>query len=354
MADVTEGSFVGRTAERAGALVQYAGAAVSIALVAGVGIWGYKLFVRDVTGVPIVRAMEGPMRMAPADPGGEIALNTGLSVNAVVARGEAAPPEDVLLLAPASNGLAAEDMEVQSMAEAGEVAPEGPAIDRLGTEVVTPVVLETDAQAADLVAEATPEYNLQALPDTPMTPDQVLALADQIAAGATPLTALSEGTEVPVAMTVDGQTVADAPEPATDLVAAAEPALTLISASVPGVSVAYRPPTRPGHLAVSARPEAGAVVDSALVTTTPIPVGTALVQLGAYDTADIAASAWDRLSVRFAEFMNGKERVIQSASSNGATFFRLRAMGFADLEDARRFCAVLDAEDTDCVPVVVD
>ena len=54
-------------------VANWAGAAVSLALVVGVGIWGYKLLVRDVTGIPVVQAMEGPMRVAPEDPGGTLA-----------------------------------------------------------------------------------------------------------------------------------------------------------------------------------------------------------------------------------------------------------------------------------------
>jgi hypothetical protein len=247
----------------------------------------------------------------------------------------------VLLLAPASNGLAPEDMEVQSLAEAGEVVasdavPADAPLDRLGTPVVTPVALVTETATVETAVD------LSALPDTPLTPDQVLALADQIAAGATPMTALTEGTTAPVALSVDGQAVA------------APAAITLIDSTVPGVAVAYRPPARPGTLSAPVAPVTEVSAGGDLVTATPIPAGTALVQLGAYDTPEIAAVAWEQLGTRFAEFMTGKARVIQSASSNGVGFYRLRAMGFADLDDARRFCAVLDAENTDCVPVVVD
>jgi hypothetical protein len=43
--------------------------------------------------------------------------------------------------------------------------------------------------------------------------------------------------------------------------------------------------------------------------------------------------------------------VIEAAQSGGRTFYRLRAHGFATDEDARRFCAALKAEETDCIPV---
>ncbi len=46
------------------------GAALSLALVAGIGTWGYQLVMRDVTGIPVVRAVEGPMRVCQKTPGG--------------------------------------------------------------------------------------------------------------------------------------------------------------------------------------------------------------------------------------------------------------------------------------------
>ena len=59
-------------------LINLAGAACSVALVVTLGLWGYKLAVRDVNGIPVVRAMEGPMRIAPENPGGEVRRIRGL------------------------------------------------------------------------------------------------------------------------------------------------------------------------------------------------------------------------------------------------------------------------------------
>jgi hypothetical protein len=44
--------------------------------------------------------------------------------------------------------------------------------------------------------------------------------------------------------------------------------------------------------------------------------------------------------------------VIQRATSGGRVFFRLRAHGFDDVADARRFCATFVAQKVDCIPVV--
>ncbi len=61
-----------------------------LGLVAAMGLWSYRLGTRDAAEVPIIRAMEGPARIEPADPGGLQAAHQGLEVNAVLA-GRPAP-----------------------------------------------------------------------------------------------------------------------------------------------------------------------------------------------------------------------------------------------------------------------
>lgn len=348
MAQMDAGRSSGGAGSQAGKYVNVAAAAVSIALIGGVGVWGYKLLMRDVTGVPVVRAMEGDMRVAPENPGGEIASHVGLSVNSVPAIGGAAEPEDRLVLAPGTANLQAEDMAVApamaedltTAAEAEEVRAEAaPEVtDPLAQATPATLTEDTDASAppSDAVIAATD-------PNTPLTAEDVLALADQIAAGAAPMTDLAEGEDVPIAVAVNGVTV--------------DPAL--IPDAVPGVRRSLRPTPRPANrtavVPVSAPAAAAATAPAATgeVSTTPLPTGTKLVQLGAFDSADIAAAEWARLTSRFPDFFEGKEQVIQQATSGGRTFFRLRALNYADLSDARRFCAALSAEGAACIPVVV-
>ena len=62
-----------------------AGAAVFLALVGAMGVWAYSLGTRDAAQVPVIRAMEGPARIQPDDPGGLQADHQGLEVNSVLA-----------------------------------------------------------------------------------------------------------------------------------------------------------------------------------------------------------------------------------------------------------------------------
>lgn len=84
-----------------------------------------------------------------------------------------------------------------------------------------------------------------------------------------------------------------------------------------------------------------------------IPAGTRLVQLGAFESADVARDQWEKIAVRFEEYFEGKRRVVQRAESGGKIFYRLRAEGFENLSDARNFCTALLAGQADCIPVVV-
>ncbi|MDA7428916.1 SPOR domain-containing protein [Primorskyibacter aestuariivivens] len=325
-----------------GTLANVAGAVVSLALVIGVGIWGYELLMRDVTGIPVVRAAEGPMRVAPEDPGGRQADHQGLAVNEVAGLGTAAGPADQVALAPRPVGLEDEDQPIAGMTppETSPVAKAEPA-ETVMTASVPPSDAETRAPVRRIMTNRVGGEQSAAQAGTASDPIQnatIQALADQIAA--------------------DSARLSD-PAPVT----ASEPEQQTQTASLspvidaPGVKVSLRPKRRPATLQTAA-----ATAPTLAPTTTPaaqeidptaLPAGTRLVQLGAYESAEIAQQEWTRISGRFDTFFDDKQRVIQRAQSGGRTFYRLRAHGFDDLADARRFCAALVAERADCIPVVV-
>lgn len=272
--DHFDGSYPAAYGPRAGRFAHLGGAAVSLALLLGAGVWGYQLAMRDVSGIPVIRAVGGPMRLAPANPGGSETSHQGLSVNAVAAAGTALPLPETLTLAPKAMELADEDL-----AGLEPLEPVG------GAEVVALT------SATELEAAALPE----ALPATQ---------EDAVAA------ALAEalGLEAPAAAS-DGAVVANLEDVTQTLAPATEIA-----------------------------PES-------------IAPGTLLVQLGAFDDQEKARAEWARLTGTFAELMGGKALVIQPAQSGGKTFYRLRAHGFANDDDTRRFCTAMLAENATCIPV---
>lgn len=312
MADYYADAQGGQPAQQAsiGTLANWLGAAISVALIIGISVWGYKLLVRDVSGVPVVRAAEGPMRVQPDDPGGRPADHQGLAVNAVAAVGTAADPADRLILAPRPVDLTDEDAPASRLAARNNAQPEQVQSAAEAGEVTGDDAVRVSAGVDDLVA--------------------------QLTAGATPLSA------------------PNAPEEETQAAQEAQEA-EIIDRPTTGLSRSLRPQLRPAGVAqrvASIDPGAGAAASAQDIDPDTIPTGTRLAQLGAYDSDDLARREWDRLQARFGEYMQGKDRVIQRAQSGGRTFYRLRAMGFDDLADARRFCAAFVSEKADCIPVV--
>lgn len=298
------------------------GGVASVILTIGAVYWGYDLITRDVTGIPVVRASEGPLRVSPESPGGRQADNQGLAVNDVAANGTAAAPADRLTLAPAELDLSEDDKTFAQLSQ----------IETL--QASEDLQLET-AQ----VIESVPNRVAQGVQS-----GDIDALVAQLTEGAEPIQVPLAG-DVPAIQTASAQIVQ--PQPLTEI----EPVVASNAlGSAPRVRVSLRPVLRPVSLA--AAPVQAAVQPSANeVDPSTLPAGTRLAQLGAYDSADVARTEWNRISARFSDYLDGKQRVIQRAEKGGRTFYRLRAMGFEDLSAARRFCAALVAGRADCIPV---
>lgn len=327
MADVEYDDRDGALRRHPGAGMQgwlrLAGGMVSLALVIGFAFWGYKLAVRDVTGVPVVRALEGPMRVAPADPGGEVADNQGLAVNGVAEAGAAAAMPDTLTLAPRPVDLAPEDL-------AGLAVPSVPGL--ADVSATPPVPGEVLPPAGDLALAAAPPVESA----SPIATAVDAALAEALGLG-----------------TGDGVEVASADlDPAVLDPADLDPAVLPPEVVAPAgaITVSPRPRARPATSAAQPT-EIADLPPVQEVDPATIAVGTRLVQFGAYDSADEARLGWASLQGRFPELMAEKAMVLQPAESGGRTFWRLRAHGFEDETDARRFCTAFVAQDAVCIPV---
>ena len=273
-----------------GSFAGWIGAFISLILLVGIAVWGYQMVMRDVNGIPVVRAAQDPMRIAPLNPGGTPAENQGLSVNAVAGENASAPLANRVVLAPQPFGLTDEDTSVSQLQNAA----------RNGA-----VVNVSSKSIQDLVA--------------------------QIASANEPLKPLGA-----------------ALREASPLVAS-----ELLPKSRPGVRRSLRPKLRPGWFqTVSLAQNAAAARDVVDVDPASLVRNTPLVQLGAFESEAIAKSEWGNISGRFGPIFNAKNRVIERAKSGGKVFYRLRASGFADRDATRRFCSALKAENTKCITVV--
>lgn len=301
------------------------GGLVSILLIVGLAIWGYQLAVRDVSGVPVVKALEGPMRIAPDDPGGDVARHQGLAVNGVAGEGTSAGPVDQVTLAPAAVDLAEDDVPAHPMTAfvAGTAENAAPA-------VVDPVAeAEAHRNAVDAaVAEA-------------------LGLIGPLS---------GEAEDGGVAEVAAEGPAADNPRARRPM---PRPAGVVPVAAVATVATDGPAPARPGALP-AAEPVAAVVPVAAEapvalgkeVSGDAVGVGVRMVQLGAFESAEMARKGMTTIAQRFPAQFTARDWTIEEAQSGGAPFYRLRALGFDSHPQAQEFCAELMAANTTCIPVV--
>lgn len=306
---------------RMGRFVHLAGAGCSVALIVGMAIWGYKLAVRDVSGIPVVRALPDPMRVAPVTPGGVETMHQGLSVNAVAAAGTVSPLPESLILAPPEIDLAADDAPGLGVVEQ---APAGAAVVASASGPVPPQVAVENVVAAPVATEAAANVDAEALAAEDGVAD-MMTEDDAVAAAL----ASALGSEAPAPLADEGGGIGAK------------------------ITSSPRPHLRPAAIDAAApatEGEAVAVV-AAEVDPTTIAVGTRLVQLGAFDDEAAARAEWGNLAAKFPDLLPAKSMVIQPAQSGGRTFYRLRAMGFENEDEARKFCAVFLTQNASCIPV---
>jgi hypothetical protein len=284
-----------------------AGAAMFLGLVAALGLWSYRLGTRDAAEVPIIRAMEGPARVEPEDPGGLKAAHQGLEVNSVLAGRPAPMPRDAAPAEPTPAALAEED------APQGELVLSAPAMmaERVlgeGEDLPMPPQEEvtTTADGIELAA-----------PDA----DAELAAVDP---GPRPRNRPANLRAAPAKTTPVASVAASAPADATPAAAPPKPAPTEVAAAAPAAQEAS-----------GVRP------------------GARLVQLGAVDSEEITRKAWDQLVARNGDLLGSKSLFVERATSNARVFYRLRVAGFDNADQTRQVCEALRARGVACIPVTL-
>ena len=279
----------------------WTGAALSLFLLAGAIGWSYQLIVRDVNQIPIVRAQLGPLRVAPDNPGGLTAANQGLSVTQLAVN-EKPLLSNEIYLAPAAEILNEENLALKVKEEYESNKVDG-AFE----------IKEVNAENS---------MNLEALPDQ----KEVDSRSNDV--GVLSKAAFSQK-KIEIENAVS---------------------LALSITNEPDKSLSWlRPKIRPVGFYRN-----GNITEDQIVRNEPmpkLPIGSAVVQLGAFDSKSLAESEWQRFEKILGSILIPKKMVVQKAESGGKIFYRLRASGFSDISDARQFCTAI-SDKVACIPVV--
>jgi hypothetical protein len=195
------------------------------------------------------------------------------------------------------------------------------------------------------VAEPNTDVALAPLPETPVfeevTPEP-------------PEPSVSALEEVP-----DSTDTVESPEPPVEDPAPVEEALAPAPLPVSGgTDLAPRyslpSPERPEGLEAIdlTRPSDVREAPTAALRVEDIPTGSPVIQLGAFNSTEIAVEQWGLLLRDNEDILGPHRRFIQPVMSSGRRLYRLRVVGFDDLAEAQSACAVLQARRLACIPTV--
>lgn len=268
------------------AMLRTGGAAVvTVVALAAVVTWAYRLGMRDAQDVPVIRAMVEDMRIAPEDPGGLQVAHQDRRIYDVITD-DAPREEPATALAPPPEPLVDEDVAMgQLLREAAPVRTEAP------------------------FAEGDRQIEAQS-PAAPRDPVETVAPSDGLATQSDAIASIDD--LVREVLGVSGAIADGMPSP--------------------------RPRVRP------------VLVSTGPAQTRPRPTAPQpAIQLGAYQTRDVALQMWRSLSARNGDLLAGRDPVVNELAGSSPPLYGLRAVPFATTAEARGLCAALRARDEDCL-----
>ena len=279
----------------------WTGAALSFFLLVGAIGWSYQLIVRDINQIPVVRAQLGPLRVAPDDPGGLTAANQGLSVTQLAVN-EKPLLSNEIHLAPAAEILNAEHLALQVTEDVKSNIDDG-AFE----------IKEVNAENSINLKEVSNEIEVDTGSNKEVVHSKVAFSQKKI--------------EIENAVSL---------------------ALSITDDPVDSLTL-LRPKIRPMTFRLNNKTTGDQVVNNEPISN--LPMGSAVVQLGAFENKNLAKSEWQRFEKLLGSILFSKKMIVQKAESGGKIFYRLRASGFDDISDARQFCSAI-SDRVACIPVV--
>ena len=282
-------------------------------LILGLGTWFYQLGVRDAQTVPVISASTAPIKVRPEDAGGEVTPHQDI---ASYDAGAAQPvPEPRPQLAEPAPEPTSEDVPV---AEPAEPEPE-PA--------------QPETTSPEPVARLQPFSD-----DAPETDNQPGALGAP--------DGLDEEPEPDATIAV----IQPEPEPEAEPEAEPEPVVPPVdegSELAPVFSPAIN--RRPQDLRERQRRAIEAEQIDQATLTARAESSRVKIQLRASPSRAEILAAWNRIQSANRDVLGAKALALQTTTSGGTQFFRLRVGPFRNRAEANSVCEALRARGQDCI-----
>jgi hypothetical protein len=334
-------------------------------------VWlAYQENARVPTGEPpLIRAIAGPYKLAPDDPGGRQVADQG-EINDLL-REEPGPsqPERVLplpeeprapILGAAPHGssaapVASVDATGQPSALAG-AAPEAPSDEPLPQDASAPdstgARQEAEAALAKLLADVGPGASAPEQDAAAQPASEQAAAAQSAAPAPEPAAVPAMRPAAPPATTAPTIVRQDAPKVAAPVDAPsreADEALTRLLAEVAGLPADVTPEPQ---AAAESPPRAVAAIAPADPVASPRAIGPGFrVQLAAVREQDDARRTWADLVERLGPVVADHEPYYERAETVNGVFYRIQLGPFASEQTADRLCVEVQRRNASCFVV---
>ena len=290
--------------------------------------WGVELTQRDPSQLPAIRAPEGEARRLPKELGQRAVKFQELQINQI----------------GASNGI-----------DGNQPIVLAPAPEELPDDVTPARVNETFFQADPQPIQFTSVNDDTAARDEVhkfvLTENQ--GDLSNIARIQSPNTAISDTN--PTLTSLNGEVQSDnltsslsQSKAISDSLNKTDTRLALQSSSIPQLrpsALKRNPPSKQENASQNSSPS----FKNGRIETAPKDAK--IVQLGAYETEEMAISMWTIFKNRHRELLKDRSYYIEKTVKNSKTYYRLRTFGFKERAEARSFCKTVAALQTPCIAI---
>jgi hypothetical protein len=258
---------------------------ISIFLLGSFLYWGYGVIVQSESKVTIIKASDGPLKVLPEDPGGNLASHLGFSVNLVQESGQVAGPSAKIFLAPPA--ISVQESDLRSLSGFGD---SNGAIDLKSSINDALAVIFKDT---DTLSETT-FLNLKEI---------------SIKKDITENTAVSNSFARPEKRPIK-----------------------IVSATLHQDLVAQ----------IVLNQVKASMVDSK---------DELMVHLGSFKNKVLASADVENFVVRHQGYLTNKTVFLQKSETGGRSIYRMRAIGFSNIAETKKFCAIINSFGNDCMPI---
>ncbi|MEL6999321.1 MAG: SPOR domain-containing protein [Pseudomonadota bacterium] len=334
------------------------GALVAMALLLTLGVWFYRLGVRDAQNVPIIRAAIEPAKTRPDDPGGMVAPHQDVSSYGVA--DSAGVQASAAVIAPPPPEPRAEDVAMGELTPVSDapVAPQKPAATVANALSGAVDDALKDVSTEDLIKQAeeiAAVVRAVQQPDDSTTPEETAAKPAEAA-----LQQPEDATEVeepepadePAADVRGEQLALGTPATSEDAAAEAdeeEPAPEITGGSREAPAISPLVLKRPSNLLDRVK-QAGAVEKASASELSARAAQSAVqIQLAADPSEAVIRAMWAKIRRANDDILHDRALAVGTTISGGTTYYRLRVGPFRDGAEARSVCQALKARGQDCL-----